>query len=170
MYRSVQPTLLGALLATFAAAGCAREQGYRTTTAGAEMPPPGYQTEQYERIPTERGMEQRQAYPQRAPGYAEEPMPGQQGAYRPPQATPPAPPAGAQEPMAPNDERLHAEVHRALDRAPSLDATRIQVVVQGGAVYLSGEVPTADQRRLAHDVAHTVEGVNNVYTRDLRVR
>lgn len=110
MYRSVQPTLLGALLATFAAAGCAREQGYRTTTAGAEMPPPGYQTEQYERIPTERGMEQRQAYPQRAPGYAEEPMPGQQGAYRPPQATPPAPPAGAQAPMAPNDERLHAEL------------------------------------------------------------
>ena len=64
---------------------------------------------------------------------------------------------------------LHDKVHAALDRAPSLDGTNISVRVDGSVVYLGGEVDTAAQKQTAHDVAHSVEGVTNVYYDDIRV-
>jgi hypothetical protein len=72
--------------------------------------------------------------------------------------------------MGPGGEALHAEVHDALTRAPNLDSAAIDIAIRGEDVYLSGYVPTPEQRRLAHDVAHSVEGVQQVYTRDLQVR
>jgi hypothetical protein len=214
------PIFAGALVASIVASGCSRsERNYETTTAGAEVPPQGYD-QSYQRSPgvapseqpaqpseqTMPGNQSDQELYRRTPpgdhgmepGYESTPpsspgtlqltppsttpgssgstqltppgsYPGASGQYAPGQqggAQGMAPPGAA----GPRGEALHTEVHQALERAPNLDSTAIQVAVQGDSVYLSGYVPTPEQRRLAHDVAHSVEGVRHVYTRDLQVR
>lgn len=67
------------------------------------------------------------------------------------------------------DQRIHDRVHRALDRAPALDDARIGVRVENRNVYLSGTVYSYNQRKVAHEVAHSVDGVRRVFTRDIRV-
>ena len=100
------------------------------------------------------------------------------GGYSPAPAPPPEP-LPPVEPVPPpvdsgslsmSDEAIHDRVHEALDNAPDLDASDISVRVEAGNVYLSGTVPTAAQRDLAHNVAHGVEGVQRVFYDDLRVR
>lgn len=69
-----------------------------------------------------------------------------------------------------SDEAIHDRVHEALENAPDLDASSIDVRVEDGVVWLSGTVPTTEQHDLAHNVAHGVEGVDRVFHEDLRIR
>lgn len=81
----------------------------------------------------------------------------------PPRYDNPAPRYGS------SDQRIHDRVHHALDRAPALRNANIGVRVEYGNVYLSGTVYSYKQKKLAHEVAHSVDGVRHVYTRDIRV-
>jgi osmotically-inducible protein OsmY len=67
-------------------------------------------------------------------------------------------------------ERLHDEVHAALDRAEGLDSSQIRVVVaENGVVHLSGTVASEEEKRRAHEIAHSVPGVKNVYIGQLEI-
>lgn len=65
---------------------------------------------------------------------------------------------------------LHDHVHEAFQRAPGLDASGVEVRVSGATVYLDGHVPTSSQKALAHEVAHSVQGVESVVSDGLAVR
>lgn len=64
---------------------------------------------------------------------------------------------------------LHDDVHDAIARVLGADAGRISVTVRGGHVTLSGYVRDSRARRIAHDVAHDVPGVQSVSMRRLYV-
>jgi osmotically-inducible protein OsmY len=67
-------------------------------------------------------------------------------------------------------DQLHDEVHAALDRAEGLDASQIRVVVaENGVVHLSGTVASEEEKRRAHEIAHSVPGVKNVYIGQLEI-
>ncbi len=68
-----------------------------------------------------------------------------------------------------SDAAIHDEVHEALQHTRGIDASDVRVKVRDGVVYLSGYVPNNSQRIYAHDVAHSVDGVRAVHTRELRV-
>lgn len=86
-----------------------------------------------------------------------------------PAPEPDAPPMGDEEPDL-SDASLHDRVHAALQRAPELEGTDVSVRVEGSTVYLGGHVHTADQKRIAHNVAHAVEGVSRVIHDGIDVR
>lgn len=67
------------------------------------------------------------------------------------------------------DAEIHDRVHDALDRAPGIDASDIHVSVENGDVRLSGTVHSEQERQSAHDVAHAVQGVDQVFFDDLKV-
>ena len=105
------------------------------------------------------------------------PAPAPPPASPPPATTapPPPPPATSQsttdhDDLSSADAALHDRVHEALDAAPQLDGTDISVRVQNGVVYLGGWVRTAEQKDIAHNVAHSVEGVEHVDYDDIDVR
>lgn len=60
------------------------------------------------------------------------------------------------------DDDIRADVRRALDTDPGINAARITVDVVDGTVYLRGMVPTYYQIGLAADDAWSVPGVRNV--------
>ena len=85
----------------------------------------------------------------------------------------PAPAPDYEDPVEPasnSDAAIHDAVHRALERAPSIDASTIEVRVENGNVYLSGWVRSQAEHDAAHEVAHAVEGVNRVFHDDLEIR
>lgn len=102
-----------------------------------------------------------------APSYERQPQPVYEPAPRVEQ-----PPAGRgyEAPQADYDRNLHDTVHEALVRAPGLRGADIRVETHGGSVHLSGTVDSERQRQTAHDVAHSVRGVEQVAVDDLRVR
>jgi osmotically-inducible protein OsmY len=61
-----------------------------------------------------------------------------------------------------SDTEIEADVRRALDSDPDINAARIVVIVVNGAVNLRGSVPTYYQVQKAADDAWTVLGVVNV--------
>ena len=61
---------------------------------------------------------------------------------------------------------LHDEVHDALERARLYD---VSVEVRGNDVYLGGWVKSSSEKRLAHDVAHDIPGVDRVFYDDIRI-
>lgn len=67
-------------------------------------------------------------------------------------------PKGYQRP----DERVCEDVCEALTRDPGVDASDIEVQVEGGEVRLSGFVETRFDKRRAEDVAAGVSGVRDV--------
>jgi hypothetical protein len=67
-----------------------------------------------------------------------------------------------------SDERIREDVCERLADHEDIDATEIEVRVEGGEVYLSGSVDTRREKHLAEDVAATVMGVTDV-TNGLRV-
>lgn len=85
-----------------------------------------------------------------------------------PTTEPPA--ADEPAPVGQSDAAIHDRVHAALEAAPDLDGTDISVRVENGRVYLGGHVHTAEQREIAHNVAHAVEGVSRVFTDDIQIR
>ena len=63
------------------------------------------------------------------------------------------------------DDSLAQEIHEILIGDPELDATEIGVVVEGGAVTLSGEVEHPDAKLLAEELTESVSGVRLVHNR-----
>ena len=63
------------------------------------------------------------------------------------------------------DDSLAQEIHEILTSDPELDSTDIEVVVEGGAVTLSGEVEHPDAKFLAEELTESVSGVRLVHNR-----
>jgi osmotically-inducible protein OsmY len=63
------------------------------------------------------------------------------------------------------DDSLAREIHEILTTDPELDAADIEVVVEGGAVTLSGEVQHPDAKLLAEELTETISGVRLVHNR-----
>jgi osmotically-inducible protein OsmY len=68
-----------------------------------------------------------------------------------------------------DDSALDRRVSHELNRELGNDADDIRVTVRHGNVYLSGWVDNRFHLRRAREVARNVEGVRDVYARDLRV-
>ena len=62
-----------------------------------------------------------------------------------------------------SDDRIREEVNEELTRHPEIDASEIEVQVQGGEVTLTGKVEDRHQKRLAEDLAERCVGVNDVH-------
>ena len=63
------------------------------------------------------------------------------------------------------DESLAREIHEILTKDPELDATDIEVEVEGGAVTLTGEVVSSDAKLLAEELVESTPGVREVHNR-----
>jgi len=61
------------------------------------------------------------------------------------------------------DDALSRELQEILTKDPELDATEIEVEVEGGAVTLSGTVDSSDARLLAEELVESVTGVREVH-------
>jgi hypothetical protein len=70
----------------------------------------------------------------------------------------------------PSGDQLHDQITAAFQQEEGLDASRIRIVVDDqGVVVLSGTVASEEEKRRAHELAHNVAGVRNVYIGDLEV-
>jgi len=67
-----------------------------------------------------------------------------------------------------SDERISEDINDRLTEHPYLDASDIEVIVDGGEVTLNGSVESRQAKRLTEDIAESVAGVTNVENR-LRV-
>ena len=67
-----------------------------------------------------------------------------------------------------SDERIREEICERLTMDHDVDATEIEVEVQGGVVTLNGSVNERHAKRLAEDLADSVRGVKDVQN-NLRV-
>lgn len=63
------------------------------------------------------------------------------------------------------DDSLAREIHEILTTDPELDSTDIEVVVEGGAVTLTGDVEHPDAKLLAEELTESVAGVRLVHNR-----
>jgi osmotically-inducible protein OsmY len=63
------------------------------------------------------------------------------------------------------DESLAQEIREILINDPELDATEIEVEVEGGAVTLTGVVDESDAKLLAEELVETLPGVREVHNR-----
>ncbi len=68
-------------------------------------------------------------------------------------------------PRRKSDDSLAREIHEILTTDPELDATDIEVVVEGGAVTLSGDVEHPDAKLLAEELTESIAGVRLVHNR-----
>lgn len=62
-----------------------------------------------------------------------------------------------------SDDRIREEVSEHLTYHHDIDATDIEVQVQGGEVTLTGTVQDRRQKRLAEDIAEDIRGVRDVH-------
>ena len=62
-----------------------------------------------------------------------------------------------------SDEVLASEIHEILSKDPELDATEIEVDVEGGAVMLTGTVDSSDAKLLAEELVESVAGVREIH-------
>jgi osmotically-inducible protein OsmY len=67
-----------------------------------------------------------------------------------------------------SDERIRDDVNDRLTDDPFLDATHVEVAVEGGEVTLTGTVSQRGDKRRAEDLADNVSGVKHVQN-NLRV-
>lgn len=68
-----------------------------------------------------------------------------------------------------SDDRIREDVCERLSEHPYLDASEIEVKLQGGEVTLAGTIEDRHAKRLAEDVAEQVSGVTEVHNQ-LRLR
>lgn len=99
-------------------------------------------------------------YPAAAPGVAQSDAPNR---------TPSPPPDASSEPgatssslPASSDGTLAAMVESAIAAEPELNTLGIEIAVMDGTVYLRGEAQSRESRRLATEVASSVDGVQHV--------
>lgn len=64
-----------------------------------------------------------------------------------------------------SDARIHEDVCERLAAHPYVDASEIEVAVEGGEVTLSGTAPDRRMKRLAEDLVEGVRGVRDVHNR-----
>lgn len=67
------------------------------------------------------------------------------------------------------DAELQQQVHEHLERAPRVDASRIDATVANGQVVLVGCVPSPEEIDYAYEVVESVGGVQGVYDQRLHV-
>lgn len=63
------------------------------------------------------------------------------------------------------DESLAREIQEILTQDPELEASEIEVQVEGGAVTLLGIVDSSDAKLMAEELADSVAGVREVHNR-----
>jgi osmotically-inducible protein OsmY len=68
------------------------------------------------------------------------------------------------------DESLAGEIHEILTKDPELEATGIEVEVEGGAVTLTGAVDSTDAKLLAEELVESLPGVRHVHNQLTVVR
>jgi hypothetical protein len=68
-----------------------------------------------------------------------------------------------------SDEQIRSEIADRMAEHPYLDASEIDLSVEGGDVWLRGTIADRSARRLAEDVADSVVGVHDVHN-ELRIR
>jgi hypothetical protein len=73
--------------------------------------------------------------------------------------------AGTPRPRRKSDDVLAREIYEILTADEELDANDIEVVVEGGAVTLGGEVAHPDAKLLAEELTESVAGVRLVHNR-----
>lgn len=61
-----------------------------------------------------------------------------------------------------SDQRIEEDINERLTQHPFIDATEVEVRVQGGEVVLSGTVDDRNAKRIAEDIAESVSGVKDV--------
>jgi osmotically-inducible protein OsmY len=64
-----------------------------------------------------------------------------------------------------SDESIREEIRVSLSGRPGLDASGVEVEVEGGEVTLTGRVEDRDARWLAEDLVESVPGVSLVHNR-----
>lgn len=69
-----------------------------------------------------------------------------------------------------SDQALAAVIETKFAADPEVSTLNIDVDVQDGVVTLSGWVKSEAARQKAHDIAHSVNGVDTVYFDQLKVR
>jgi hyperosmotically inducible protein len=69
---------------------------------------------------------------------------------------------GCRTAIPPDDIRIEAEIKARLVAEKGANLTRLGVQSTGGVVYLSGPVPSGDQRARAEEIAREVSGVRRV--------
>src|SRR3954467_14772308 len=62
-----------------------------------------------------------------------------------------------------SDDKIREEVWDLLSNNADLDATEVEVLVEGGEVTLTGNVDSRDAKWLAEDLVTSVSGVCEVY-------
>jgi osmotically-inducible protein OsmY len=62
-----------------------------------------------------------------------------------------------------SDDRVADEIRQRLTHHPHLDASNVDVAVQGGEVTLTGSVDSRQSKRMAEQVADSVMGVRDVH-------
>jgi osmotically-inducible protein OsmY len=67
-----------------------------------------------------------------------------------------------------SDDSIQEEIRQSFTEHPDLDASEVEVIVEGGEVTLTGSVEDRDARWLAEDLVESVLGVSLVHNR-LRV-
>jgi hypothetical protein len=75
------------------------------------------------------------------------------------------PSSGGQRARRRPDESLARDIHEVLTNDPELDATDIEVRVEGGAVTLIGTVNSSDAKLLAEELTESFPGVREVHNR-----
>lgn len=73
------------------------------------------------------------------------------------------PGSDAQSGGASDDDRIRVEIRRRLAQRWDLDASDIEVQVEGGEVTLAGTVAERDARWLAEDLLETIPGMSLVH-------
>jgi hypothetical protein len=61
-----------------------------------------------------------------------------------------------------SDERIREEACESLAQHPEIDASDIEVSVQGGEITLSGTVPSRSMKRLSEEAVEYLSGVRDV--------
>jgi osmotically-inducible protein OsmY len=64
-----------------------------------------------------------------------------------------------------SDESIRDEIRTSLSQRQGLDASEVEVEVEGGEVTLTGSVEDRDARWLAEDLVESVPGVSLVHNR-----
>ena len=63
----------------------------------------------------------------------------------------------------PSEQRIREQVCDRLSDSPTLDASNIEIKVDGSEVILTGTVESRRDKRLAEDLAETVSGVRDIH-------
>ncbi len=64
-----------------------------------------------------------------------------------------------------SDDKIHEEIWELLTNNPDLDASEVELHVEGGEVTLSGTVDSRDAKWLTEDLVNSVTGVREVNNR-----